>query len=55
MFLWDNVKSEGDFFKFCVVISFLTFLCLESLLQNSFFFFFLLNLRKINFVIFKIY
>jgi hypothetical protein len=55
MFLRDNVKLEGYFFKFCTVIRHLTFLCLESLLQNSFFFFFLLNLRKFNFVICKIY
>ena len=47
MFLWDNVKLEGDFFKFYVVISFLTFLCLESFLQNSFFFFFFAKFAKI--------
>lgn len=46
MFLWDNVKSEGDFFKFCVVISFLTFLCLESLLQNSYIYFFFAKFAK---------
>jgi hypothetical protein len=47
MFLWDNVKSEGDFFKFCTVMRHLTFLCLESFLQNSFFFFFFAKFAKI--------